>query len=229
MAGALDRLKALMRENLDAKLARSKSPDRLLEQYMERATAVRGELREELVNARAELLLVQQRQNASEEQARKWGTRALDALRRGDEQETRAALRRQRSFEVSLEDWAEAITAHEQTVKSLEQASRTLAELLEDAELRMTSLVSRQKAARAALRVQSVLQAVGDSQSTDSERMVESVEEQEARAAAMAEVAARTVTERIAQFERGAADAEIELRLERMKRELRERGQTERE
>ena len=229
MPGALDRLKALMRENLDAKLARSKSPDRLLEQYMERATAVRGELREELVNARAELLLVQQRQNASEEQARKWGTRALDALRRGDEQETRAALRRQRSFEVALEDWGEAITAHEQTVKSLEQASRTLADLLEDAELRMTSLVSRQKAARAALRVQSVLQAVGDSQSTDSAVMQGSVEEQEARAAAMAEVAARTVKERIAQFERGAADAEIELRLEQMKRRLREPGQTERE
>lgn len=229
MAGALDRLKALMRENLDAKLARSKSPDRLLEQYLERATAVRGELREELVNARAELLLVQQRQNASEEMARRWGARALDAVRRDDEQEARAALRRQRSFEVALEDWAEAITAHEQTVKSLEQASRTLADLLEDAELRMTSLISRQKAARAALRVQSVLQAVGDSQSTDSERMVESVEEQEARAAAMAEVAARTVTERIAQFERGAADAEIELRLERMKRELRQRGQTDSE
>ncbi len=229
MSGALDRLKALMRENLDAKLARAKSPDRLLEQYVERAMAVRGELREELVNARAELLLVQQRQNAFEEQARKWGARALDAVRREDEQEARSALRRQRSFEVALEDWADAISAHEQTVKSLEQASRSLAELLEDAELRMTSLVSRQKAARAALRVQTVLQAVGDSQSTDSERMVESVEEQEARAAAMAEVAARTVKDRIAQFERGAADAEIELRLEQMKRRLREPGQTERE
>ncbi len=229
MAGAMDRLKALMEENLDAKLSRSRRPERLLEQYVERAIAVRGELREELVNATAELLLVQQRQRASEEQARKWSRRALDALKRDDEEEARAALRRQRSFEVALDDWADAIAAHEETVRGLERASRTLAELLEDAELRMTSLVSRQRAARAAVRVQSVLQTVGDSGASDAAAMTDCVEEQEARAAAMAEMAARTVKERIDEFDRGSGDAEIEMRLERMKRELDTRGDVEKQ
>lgn len=193
----------------------------MLETFLAEAGEKRGDIQQELVQARTELLVLQRRRKASTEQARKWGRRAEAAVKRGDDEGAREHLRRQRSFEDVADDWATQAEAQGQAVKALEKASRQLASAIDEAETRMAALVSRHKAAVAAARVEGILQQVGETADPHAgyKRAELSVDAEEAWAKALAETSAASVEKRLRALERGEQEEEIERRL----RTIRER------
>jgi phage shock protein A len=187
----------------------------MLETFLAEAREKRGEVQQELVQARAELLVLQRRRKASAEQVRKWGRRAEATVKAGREDEAREHLRQQRSFEDVTVDWATQTEAQQQAVKALEKASRQLASAIDEAETRMSALLSRHKAAVAAARVESILQEMGETSDPHPgyKRAELSVDAEEAWAKALVETSAASVEKRLRALERGEQEEEIERRL----------------
>lgn len=194
----------------------------MLEGFLAEAREKQGEVQLELVQARAELLVLQRRRKASAEQARKWGRRAEAAVKHGDEDTAREHLRRQHSFEDVTADWAGQTEAQQQAVKALEQAGRQLASAIHEAETRMAALLSRHKAAVAAARVEGILQQMGET--TDPhpgyKRAELSVDAEEAWAKALVETSAASVEKRLRALERGEQEEEIERRLRAIREKM---------
>jgi len=194
----------------------------MLETFLAEAREKRGEVQQELVQARAELLVLQRRRKASAEQVRKWGRRAEAAVKAGREDTAREHLRQQRSFEDVTADWATQTAAQQDAVKGLEKASRQLAGAIDEAETRMAALLSRHKAAVAAARVESILQEMGET--TDPhpgyKRAELSVDAEEAWAKALVETSAASVEKRLRALERGEHEEEIERRLRAIRQKM---------
>lgn len=193
----------------------------MLETFLAEARGKRAEVQEELLQARAELLVLQRRSKASAEQTRKWGRRAEAAVKLGDEATAREHLRHQRSFEDVTADWRSQADAQQQTVKSLEKASRQLATAIDEAETRMATLLSRHKAAVAAARVEGILQELGEPSDPARYKTAElSVDAEEAWAKALVETSAASVEKRLRALERGEQEAEIEKRLQAIREQI---------
>lgn len=222
MGGLLERIGRIISVNINVMADRAEAPERALREYAAKAQTARAEVHEELADARAELLILQRREQASEEQWRKWGKRAEQAVSEDDEDGARQALRRQKSFEDASAEWAEQVHAQERQVTRLEAAGRQLSDRIEDAEIRMSSVLSRHKAAEAMLRVADLFRQVGESNGEvgDVDIMESELDHQEAHAEALAEMSASSVRDRLRALERGAGDEEIELRLAELKKRI---------
>lgn len=222
MPGILGRVRSIVSANINAMLDKAEDPEKMLQEFLRKAQASRGEVREELVDARAELLIVERKKKASEEQARKWGRRAEEAVRDSDDELAKQALRRQRSFEEATGEWVRQMGVQETAVAKLEAASKQLSDRIDEAEVRLSSLISRHKAALATVRVENVLQGVGESTAalTEFERMGAKVDREEARAQALADMSAESVEARFRALERGEEEGEIEARLTELKKKL---------
>ncbi len=231
MGGLLERIGNIISVNINAMVDKAEAPERALREYVAKAQTARAEVHEELVDARAELLILQRRQNASEEQSRKWGKRAEQAISVDDEDAARQALRRQKSFEDASADWAAQVHAQDRQVARLEAAGRQLSDRIEDAEIRMSSVLSRHKAADAMLHVADLFQQVGESSGEigDLDIIENELDHQEAHAQALAETSAASVRDRLRALERGAGDEEIELRLAELKKRLSAQGEEDEE
>jgi phage shock protein A len=222
MAGVLERIRTILAANVNNMLDKAEDPEAMLEEYLRRAEAERGELREEMVDARAALLVLQRQRKASEEQAHRWGARAEEAVRHGDDGLARTGLRRQRNFEAATEQWGEQIAAQERTVSSLESAARSLSERIADAQIRLSSIISRHRAALATTRVEKALQSVGEAGGAmrDFGRIEEKVDREAAKAEVLAEMSAESVEARFRALESSEDEAEIDARLAEMKARL---------
>lgn len=221
MASKRDTLGQMIAVDLTALADRSDDPERALRDYVTRAHSGRAEVLEELTQARAELLLLRERRGPSQAEAARHGAEAERAVQAGDDDAAREALRRQRAAERTAAEWERQVTAQDAAVRHLGDASRRLAEKIAEAELRLSSLVSRHKAAQAAVRVEKVLQQAGV---TDDELgalwVIEAaISEEEATAAAMTEVAAQHA-EVSRRLHDQTEDAEVEARLAELKQRL---------
>jgi len=227
MAGILERIRNIVSANIGAMLDKAEDPEKMLREFLRQAQAGRGEVRDELVDARAELIILERQKRASDEQAQKWGRRAEDAVRAADDELAKQSLRRQKSFEEATAHWAGQSEAQQQSVDNLETASRQLAERINEAEIKLSSLISRHKAALTTVRVEKVLQGVGEATSAISEfeRLEARIDREEAKAQALAEMSAESVEEKFRALEGGDEDAEIEARLRELKQQMADAGE----
>jgi phage shock protein A len=226
MPGILERIKNIVSANVNVMLDKAEDPEKMLQEFLRQAQSSRGEVREEMVDARAELLILERRQRASDEQARKWGLRAEQAVKEGNDDLAKQALKRQKSFEEVTAEWMSQVEAQKQAVQNLESASKQLSDRIEEAEIRLSSLVSRHKAALATVRLEKVLQGVGETAAAISEfgRMEDRVDREEAKAQALAQMSVESVEEKYRALAAGDEEAEIDARLEELKRRLKEPG-----
>ncbi|GAI49388.1 unnamed protein product, partial [marine sediment metagenome] len=120
------------------------------------------------------------------------------------------------------------IEGQQQSVDNLETASRQLAERINEAEIKLSSLISRHKAALTTVRVEKVLQGVGEATSAISEfeRLEARIDKEEAKAQALAEMSAESVEEKFRALEGGDEDAEIEARLRELKQQIAGAGES---
>ena len=222
MGGLLERIGKIIAVNISVMADKAEAPERALREYGATAQTARAEVHEALVDARAELLILQRRAQASEEQSRKWAKRAEQAVSEDDEDRARQALRRQKSFEDANVEWAAQVQAQDRQVARLETAGRQLSDRIEDAEIRMSSVLSRHKAAETMLRTADLFRQVGESSGEvgDLEIMEDELDHQEAHAEALAEMSAASVRDRLRALEHGASDEEIELRLAELKKKV---------
>jgi phage shock protein A len=216
----LRRLKRVLAANLAALVERSADPEHALREYVAKVQAGRAEVLDELVKARAEAMLLDERRGPSQEQARQWRQEAEGAVQADDEARARQALRRLVVAEEVAREWDEQVARQGEAIGLLEEASRRLGDKQTEAELRLSSLASRHRAAQAAVRVEQVLLELGE---TGGElgafrAIAAAVDGEEALAAAMTEISRQTTKAR--SRVPGGDEKEIERRLLELRQRL---------
>lgn len=213
----LNRLADIISANLSELIERYEDPELLLKQAVrEMDESLRAALENAVKVVAHEKLLA--RQLAEEEAAATaWHKQAAAAVQRGDDAAARAALRQKREREsvvVALAGQLAEATAAGQTLRREIELLRLRTD---EAKRKLTLLAARQRAAEARQRLLREFNAapIGDDAFAKFERMCRKVEQTEAEAEALAELAGRPQPDRCT--DKTGADDGVESELAELK------------
>lgn len=187
----LSRIADIVTANLHDLIEQYEDPELLLQQAVrEMDESLRGALEHAVKVVAHEKVLA--RQLASEQAtARLWQQRATSAVQRGDDAAARAALRHKREREACCESLVAQLAEATLAAQTLRQQIETLRTRTDEAKRKLVLLAARQRAATTRQRLLREFSAVplGENSFSKFERMCRKVEQTEAEADALAELA----------------------------------------
>jgi phage shock protein A len=228
----LGRLGQLIRANVNALIDSAEDPERMLDQLVRDFSASIAEAEAAVAQTVGNLRLIEDDRDEARETAEQWGRKAAAAsaraeqLRAGSPVEAdrfdelaRIALRKQIGYERQLETFDQQIAQQTETTDKLKDALNKLRDKRDDLVRRRDELVSRAKMAQAQVQVQEAVRSVSVlDPSSELGRFEQRIRQQEAQARGMEEVAGSTLEAQFAELEELSDDAEVDQRLERLKR-----------
>jgi phage shock protein A len=133
---------------------------------------------------------LEKQRDEQNELAKEWERKAMLAVRAGDDNLAREALRRKGEHETQLLEFAKQSELQKQAVDKLKEQLRTLNDKIEEAKRKKNILIARQKRAEAHKRIQETMSSIGDKSAFETfERLAEAIEHEERKLIAAAEVA----------------------------------------
>jgi phage shock protein A len=123
--------------------------------------------------------------------AKDWERKAMLAVKAGDDNLAREALKRKGEHEAQLAEFSKQAGLQKDAVEKLKEQLRTLNDKIEEAKRKKNILVARQKRAEAQKAIQNTLQGLSDTSAFDTfDRMSQKVDQIEAEAEASADLGA---------------------------------------
>lgn len=231
--GLVERIKSLIKANLSDLLERAEDPEQVLAQLITDMQEDLNDVRLEVAAAARDERRLYEEYRENHLQAERMSRKAVLAVRKGDDDLAREALRRKRACERVAQSLKEQWEAQRESVEALRIHLEGLELKIDEARRRKDLIVARRRLAQA----QRGLQATASAMSSDSEagatfsRLAETVSDIELEAEAAAEVASSFLEDR---FERLAengrrADEELEQELARIKQEAAARAARDRQ
>jgi phage shock protein A len=220
--GILDRIATVIKANINDLLDSAEDPEKMLDQYIRDMEAGVREAREEVVEAMANEKSLAARAEEMERQAQEWESKAEVAVRAGDDDLARAALRRSEMVTAQTEAAKQSWAAQKERVTALQAQLKALEDKLANTKQRRDALLARYQATRAEGKVAATGAGLGkaDKALAEFERMDERIKMEADKAAARAELAAASLDAATASFDRLAKMADeqhIEDRLAALK------------
>jgi phage shock protein A len=222
--GLVERIKSLIKANLSDLLERSEDPEQVLTQLI-------ADMQEDLNDARLEVaaaarderrLYEEHRENLL--QAERMGRKAVLAVKKGDDDLAREALRRKRSCERLAEGLKQQWETQRESVEALRVHLEGLELKIDEARRRKDLIVARRRLAQAQRGIQATASAMASESEAGAtfERLADRVSDMELEAQAAAEVASSFLEDRFESLaENGRrADEELEQELARIKRDV---------
>ena len=216
--GLLDRLSRLLRANLNAFVSDAEDPIKILDQSVADMQEDLVKLRQAVAMAIASQKRLENQADQAKEQIKNWFSRAENAIKAGDDDLAREALRRKKTFQETYESLSTQFETQNDQVEKLKKSLSLLNRKITEARTKKDMLKARAQAAKAQQQIQS---AVGDlgSQSAMAafERMEDKVEALEASGQAALELAGEDLESKFAELEGGDV---IEKELESLRSQL---------
>lgn len=205
------RIGLVLRAMINSLLGKVEDPQMMLEQAYQDLQSNLIQVRQAVAQAIATEKQLEQQLKKNVEQVDVWQTRAGMAVQQGNDDLARQALQRKQQYAAAVKDLETQLHAQREITAGLR---RRLAELEAEASKTYTKkqvLIARDKAAQATSKANEILSKT-NAQSAGSimERMELKVQENEAKAQAMAELGRDNLDNAFASFE-GASDIEMEL------------------
>lgn len=223
--GILERISALIKANINELLDRAEDPEKMLNQLIRDMEEGNREAREQVINAMADQKRLEKKYLANLNLAKEWEHKAEVAMRSGDEDSARKALKRAQDYEELSNDLKLALDKQEDNVTELRLQLTALQAKIEEAKQKRGVLVARHRRLKAA---QKIRESASGLKATDEafaafQRMEDRIELEEMRMEASAELdeEAEAVEARLAQEE---AELQIEERLATLKARLAAKG-----
>ncbi|MBC7287853.1 MAG: PspA/IM30 family protein [Armatimonadetes bacterium] len=218
--GLLQRLRRIISANINALLERAEDPRRMLDELIREMEGAVRDTQDNAAKAIAGLQALHRKREEQEELVRRWDQRAEEALRGGDEEAAREALRRKLQHQGVVEGLERQIQRQQEAVDALKRSLTALRAKLEEARARAEAL----KAAAAGAEAQRVAaQAVGATADTSAfdefERMAERIERRADELEAAAELDVDAVE---ASFAEAEEQQSVEAELEALRRRISE-------
>ena len=221
MANLFKRISDVLTANLNDLVDRVEDPERMIKQLIREMEENVNSAREGVIDALASEKQLAKELDGQRRQADDWYNRARRALETGNETLAREALLRKKEHDGIVANLQASWESSRRTSERLKAQLRALETKLEEARLKKSSLVARQRAAQAREQMDKVTDRfqVGLDLNNSFGRMADKVGEMEARMEAHAEVYGDySPAER--EFLKMEVDAEVEAELAVLKKEI---------
>jgi len=224
--GLLERIRALVKANVDEVLQKAEDPEQALDNLIRTMEEDLAEARAGVASAAREERKLRDTYEQSRQEAVTMLTRAEQAVAKGDDELAREALRRRRRSAETAEAVREQWETDSRTLTELRSNLAVLEAKIEQARRKREALLARRRLARVRRDLQET-SGVGRSSATEQtfSRLSDRIDDLEAEAEAYAEVALRDVQTQVARLdlEQEQAATDIETELQGIKARLRKR------
>lgn len=213
--GVFDRLRRLIRSNLNDVIRQAEDPEKVLNQVIVDMTQQLAEAKRNVASAIAEEKRIERQVHQMREAGAEWERRAMVALRAGKEELAREALTRKKREDDYASQLHEQWQKQHHGVEELKNSLRGLQDRIEEAQRKKTLLVARAKRAEAQKKIQELVQGIGDTSAFDAfDEMAKRVEQLETESEAIAELDTgrgdQSLEAQIAALEGGSSDEMLE-------------------
>lgn len=145
----LDRLSRLLRANINDLISKAEDPGLIIEQALRDMRSAYSEARSEVADAMSQNAKLQREADTNRRLAAEYDKKAEEALRGGNEDLAREALRRAQNSKDLAKGFDEQIEKQSSTVDQLKTQLRALEAKIDEMESKKSLLAARQKTAQA--------------------------------------------------------------------------------
>lgn len=220
----LDRVSNILRANVNSMLDQAEDPEKMIDQIIRDMDSALQDGRAQVRDMIAQQKLIEGDQANAQKQANEWSQKAELAVSKSRDDLAIEALRRKKDYDAQMQIYQGQLDAQKQAVDQLKKQLEQLEFKYDDAVRNKDVLIARRKRAAA----QQQLASAGaklrvPDYGAELDRMDRRIREEEARAAATAEVAQSTIEK---QFEDLEGDDELKGQLAALKAKVKGTGGT---
>lgn len=187
--GIFDRISRVIKANINDLIDKAEDPEKMLNQLIEEMDEDLNEVKSAVASAIATLKQLEGKQRENQEQADKWQAKAELAVTKGEDDLAREALTRKKSFQSAADGFKTQAEEQRTRVEALKANLEGLEKKIVEARTKKDVLVARHRSAEADERIQKTLGKASNNAALSAfERMEQKVNENEAKAAAYAEL-----------------------------------------
>lgn len=213
--GILDRVSTLVRANVNDMIDRAEDPEKVIKQLLADMNNQLLQVKTQVAAAIADEKSLYKRYEENQQKANEWQRKAELAVERGQDDLAKEALSRRNAFASTATGFKEQYQEQSRQVAVLKDALRQLEAKITEADTKKDLLIARSRRAKAETQIRTTLSGLDNSGSLASfERMEQKVNQQEARASALAELDTDSLDERFALLE---TETEVDRQLAEMK------------
>ncbi len=175
--GILERIRTVLKANINALISKAEDPEKMLNQLV-------MDMNEQLIEAKT--------------QADEWERKAMLAVKAGKDDLAKEALVRKQEYEGYAASFQKEYDAQHTSVEQLKDALRQLQAKIEEAGRKKNLLIARAKRAEAQKQIQQTMGTLGSGSSFDTfDRMTAKVDQLEAEADAAGELASISADQKL--------------------------------
>ena len=187
--GIFSRIGTLIKSNLNDLISKAEDPQKMLNQLVADMQNQLVEAKKQVAVSIADQKRLEKQRDEQTELVQEWERKAMLAVRAGDDNLAREALKRKGEHEVQAAEFIKQTQLQKDAVEKLKEQLRTLNDKIEEAKRKKNILIARQKRAEAQKAIQDTMQGLSDTSAFDTfERMSQKVDQIEAESDASAEL-----------------------------------------
>jgi phage shock protein A len=182
--GILNRFSDVVKSNINALIDKAENPEKMANQIILDLEKIQKEVTEGVAASIAEEKRLKSEVEKNRTEAERWETRAMESLKRGEEDMARDALAQKQKFERDYETFRNQHEKQVADVNVLKENLRQLSDKIEEARRRRDNLVARSTSAQVQT---NVAKATGTASALDAMGKLDKMERKVDQQAAMAE------------------------------------------
>lgn len=214
--GIFSRISTLFKSNVNDVISKAEDPEKMLNQIVLDMQNQLVEAKKQVAVSIADQKRLEKQRDEQADLAQEWERKAMLAVRAGDENLAREALKRKAEHDTQFTEFGKQAQLQKDAVDKLKDQLRTLNDKIEEAKRKKNILIARQKRAEAQKTIQDTMSGISDTGAFDTfERMSQKVDQIEAEASASAELGSElsgdTLQQKFKALESGGAGTDMAL------------------
>jgi len=209
--GIFSRISTLFKSNINDAISKAEDPEKMLNQVVLDMQNQLVEAKKQVAVSIADQKRLEKQRDEQADLAQEWERKAMLAVKAGDENLAREALKRKAEHEGQLAEFGKQAQLQKDSVDKLKDQLRMLNDKIEEAKRKKNILIARQKRAEAQKTIQSTMSGLSDTGAFDTfDRMAKKVDQIEAEAEANTELGGEltgdTLQQKFKALEAGSTD-----------------------
>jgi phage shock protein A len=196
--GILDRIRTVLKSNINALISKAEDPEKMLNQLI-------MDMNEQLLEAKKQVALsiadekkLERQALENKAQGEDWEKKAMLAVKAGKDDLAKEALVRKQEYDGYAASFQKEYESQHASVEQLKDALRQLQSKIEEASRKKNLLIARAKRAEAQKQIQQTMGSLSGGSSFDTfDRMAQKVDQIEAEAEAMKELGEVTADQKL--------------------------------
>jgi phage shock protein A len=188
--GILDRIRTVLKSNINALISKAEDPEKMLNQLVMDMNEQLIEAKKQVAASIADEKKLERQMLENKGQADEWERKAMLAVKAGKDDLAKEALLRKQEYEGYSASFQKEYDSQHTSVEQLKDALRQLQAKIEEANRKKNLLIARAKRAEAQKQIQQTMGSLSGGSSFDTfDRMASKVDQLEAEADAAGELA----------------------------------------